>query len=155
MYHIRVRACALIIEENSILLVEFDDENGLHYNLPTGGAEPGESIIEAVKREVREETNVEVEVGPLAFVYEYAPYLNASIYGARHSLSLMFECKIVNGKPSLPKNPDPNQTNVRWIELDKLEEIVLYPNIKEQIKDYVKNKRNIEIIEEYNLKKQK
>ncbi len=64
MCHIRVRACALIIENNSILLVEFDDESGLHYNLPAGGAEPGESIIEAVKREVREEANVEVEVGP-------------------------------------------------------------------------------------------
>lgn len=132
--------------------MEFNDKNGLHYNLPAGGAELGESIIEAVKREVREEANVEVEVGPLAFVYEYAPHLNTSIYGTSHSLSLMFECKIMQGRPSLPDNPDPNQINVKWVQLDKLEEIVLYPNIKEQIKDYAKHKRNIEIIEEYKLK---
>lgn len=153
MYHIRVRACALIIEKNSILLVEFDDENGLHYNLPAGGAEPGESIIEAVKREAREEANVEVEVGPLAFAYEYAPHFNSYIYGKGHSLSLVFECRITSGRPSLPEKPDLNQTNVKWIELEKLEEIVLYPNIKDEIKEYAKNKRNIELIEECRLKK--
>lgn len=63
MYHIRVRACALIIEDNYILLVEFNDEKGFHYNLPVGGTEPGESIIEAVKREAREEANADVDVG--------------------------------------------------------------------------------------------
>lgn len=36
-YHIRVRAGAVIIENNSILLIEFQDERGLHYNLPAGG----------------------------------------------------------------------------------------------------------------------
>jgi len=44
-FHIRVRACALIIENDSVLLVEFLDESGLHYNLPAGGVEPGESVI--------------------------------------------------------------------------------------------------------------
>ena len=38
-YPIRVRASALIIQNDAILLVEFDDENGLHYNLPGGGVE--------------------------------------------------------------------------------------------------------------------
>lgn len=33
-YHIRVKACTLILENDSILLVEFNNENGLHYNLP-------------------------------------------------------------------------------------------------------------------------
>jgi len=63
--HIRVRACALIIENDSILLVEFKDENGLHYNLPAGGVELNESVVEAVRREAMEEASVDVEVGPL------------------------------------------------------------------------------------------
>ncbi|WP_244527420.1 NUDIX domain-containing protein [Lihuaxuella thermophila] len=58
----------------------------IHYNLPAGGVKSNESIIEAVKREVKEETSVDVEVCPLVFVYEYAPHLNSHKYGAIHSL---------------------------------------------------------------------
>lgn len=35
-YPVRVRACALIIENDSILLIEYEDERGIHYNLPAG-----------------------------------------------------------------------------------------------------------------------
>ncbi|MBS4200792.1 NUDIX domain-containing protein [Bacillus sp. FJAT-49732] len=153
-YPIRVRAGALIIKNNSILLVEFNDEKGIHYNLPAGGVEPNESVIEAVQREAMEEASVDVEVGPLAFVYEYAPHLNFNVYGNTHSLGLMFECEIKEGStPKLPENPDENQTNVSWIPLSELENIKLYPNIKEHIMDYVQNKRNIELIEEQVLEK--
>lgn len=93
-YHIRIKAGAVIIENDSILLIEFNDENGIHYNLPAGGTEPGETVIEAVGREAKEEASVDVEVGPLAFAYEYAPHLNDNKYGTTHSLHLMFECKI-------------------------------------------------------------
>lgn len=151
-YHIRVRACALILENDSILLVEFNDKRGLHYNLPAGGVELDESVVEAVRREAKEEASIDVEVGPLAFVYEYAPHLNSNKYGETHSLQLMFECKIKDGFiPKLPNKPDPNQTDVKWIKLTELNNIVLYPNIKEQIINYVKNKKNIELIEEHAL----
>lgn len=151
-YHIRVRAGAVIIENGSILLIEFNDKNGLHYNLPAGGVEPNETVIEAVQREVKEEAAVDVEVGSLAFVYEYAPHLNSNKYGTTHSLGLMFECKIKNGfAPKLPANPDPNQTGVKWVPLSELHHIILYPNIKEHIINYAENKRNIELIEEHLL----
>ncbi|MBW8348492.1 NUDIX domain-containing protein [Bacillus sp. IITD106] len=153
-YHIRVRAGALIIENESILLVEFHDEKGIQYNLPAGGVERDESIIEAVRREAMEEASVEVEVGPLAFVYEYAPHLNSNLYGNTHSLGLMFECKIKEGsEPKMPNNPDENQTNVLWIPLSELKNIKLFPNMKEHIMNYVQNKRNIELIEEQVLEK--
>ncbi|WP_370222192.1 NUDIX domain-containing protein [Cytobacillus sp.] len=151
-YHIRVRAGAVIIENNSILLIEFQDERGLHYNLPAGGAEPNESVIDTVKREAKEEASVDVMVGPLAFVYEYAPHLNEFRYGQIHSLGLMFECQLREGSlPKMPSNPDPNQTGVRWVPLSELAYIVLYPNMKAQILEYVKNRRNIDFIEEHTL----
>ena len=151
-YHIRVRAGAVIIENNSILLIEFQDERGLHYNLPAGGAEPNESVIDTVKREAKEEASVDVMVGPLAFVYEYAPHLNEFRYGQIHSLGLMFECQLREGSlPKMPSDPDPNQTGVRWVLLSELANIVLYPNMKAQILEYVKNRRNIDFIEEHTL----
>ncbi|SFB92437.1 NUDIX domain-containing protein [Bacillus sp. OV322] len=62
VYYIRLRACALILESDSILLIEFNDENGLHNNLPAGGVEPNESVVEAVRREAKEEASIDVEV---------------------------------------------------------------------------------------------
>lgn len=153
-HHIRVRAGAVILEDNSILLVEFNDQNGLHYNLPGGGVEPNETVIEAIRREVKEEASIDVEVGPLAFVYEYAPHLNANKYGDTHSLGLMFECKIKEGlTPRIPNNPDPNQTDVKWIPLSELNDIILYPNIREHIVNYAKYSKNIDLIEEHLLEK--
>lgn len=151
-YHIRVRAGALIIENNSVLLVEFEDDKGLHYNLPAGGIKPNESVTQAVQREVMEETSVDVNVGPLAFVYEYVPHLNEFKYGATHSLGLMFDCEIMDGQnPKLPIHPDENQTGVKWIPLNELNNIVLFPKIQKQILEYAENKKSINIIEEHVL----
>ncbi|WP_346014984.1 NUDIX domain-containing protein [Metabacillus halosaccharovorans] len=120
--------------------------------MPAGGVELNESDVEAVRRETMEEASVDVEVSPLAFVYEYVPHLNSKKYGDTHCLQLMFECKIKDGFiPKLPNNPDPNQTDIKWIKLTELNDLVLYPNIKERIIKYAKNKKNIELIEEFTL----
>ncbi|MCA1041233.1 NUDIX domain-containing protein [Bacillus infantis] len=152
-YHMRVRAGAVIIEQDRILLTEYNDPNrGIVYDLPAGGVEPGESIIDAVKREAKEEACIEVEVGPLAFVYEYAPHLTGEKYGPVHTLVLMFECTRLSGLAArLPEQPDPNQTGVKWIALSQLEEIQLYADIGKQIQDYALHKRNIDLIEEHRL----
>lgn len=152
-YPIRVRASALIVQNNAILLVEFNDENGLHYNLPGGGIETGETLIEAVKREAREEASVEIEVGDVAFLYEYAPFKNADKYGTVHSLTTIFECTLKEDEePRISPTPDPNQTGVKWIPLNELSQVILYPNIREEIIAYVQKRRTIKLIEEQQLK---
>lgn len=155
MSHVRIRCTGLLIENNSVLLVEYDD-NGIHYNLPGGGLEPGETIVEGVAREVFEETTAEVEVGPLALIYEFAPHKQSGDYhvNERHGLHLIFECKLKNkSEPKLPQHPDLNQSAVKWISLDELDSILLIPNINQQIINYVKNKRNIDFIEDYQLER--
>lgn len=115
---IRLRAGALIIEKGCILLVEFENDNldGVHYNLPAGGLEPGETLIEAVKREAKEEACVEIEVGPVAFVYEYQPTKSNYIYGDSHSVGVTFSCKLKAGSnPRLPESPDSKQIGVTWV----------------------------------------
>lgn len=88
----------------------------------------------------------------MAFVYEYAPHLNEFRYGQIHSLGLMFEYQISEGSmPKMPSVPDSNQTGVRWVPLSELANIVLYPNMKAYIVEYINNKRNIDLIEEHTL----
>ncbi|MFD1736431.1 NUDIX domain-containing protein [Bacillus salitolerans] len=141
MYNTRIRAGCVIIQNNAILLVEFHDESGLHYNLPAGGVNDYEEIKSAAKREVKEETSIDVEVGELAFTYEFLDTVNK-----KHSLGLFFDCKVTGGTASLPTNPDPNQTGVKWISIDELDSIVLYPNIKKEIREFAEHKVTIPLL---------
>ncbi len=151
--HIRVRAGAIIIENNAILLTVYNDPiRGIVYDLPAGGAEPNESIIETVKREAKEEACIDVEVGPLAFVYEYTPHLNLDKFGKIHTLVMMFECKIKSpSTPKFPKNPDSNQIDVKWLPILELQNIEMYANIGPYLQEYTQNPRNIDLIEEHKL----
>lgn len=152
-YHIRVRPTALIIENDQVLLIEYCDEHGVHYNLPGGGAEPGETLVDGVLRELYEETMAEAEVGPLAFVYEFAPHKQSGDYQSEiHTLNIVFECFLKEGStPKLPDTPDPDQMAVKWIPIADLNSIILYPNIKDHIKRYIQERKNIELIEDYKL----
>ena len=151
-YPIRLRSSALILEHDAVLLIEFNDENGVHYNLPGGGVEAGESIIQAVKREVLEEASVKVETQQVAFIYEYAPHLTQGRYGPVHSLTTILECTLQKGEvPRMPEEPDENQTDVKWIRLDELHQVVLYPNIREQIITYSKHRQTMGLLEEQDL----
>ncbi len=51
-----VTVAAVIEKDSRFLLVEETTDNGLMFNQPAGHLEPGEDLISAVKREVREET---------------------------------------------------------------------------------------------------
>ncbi|WP_282941354.1 NUDIX domain-containing protein [Paenibacillus sp. RC67] len=152
-YHIRVRPSALIIQSNCLLMVEYEDKNGIHYNLPGGGAEPGETLVEGVAREVLEETCASVDVGPIAFVYEMTPHKQSGDYpNSPHTLSVIFECSLKeNEVPRLPAEPDLHQTAVKWVPLSSLDSIVLYPNIKSHIQQYAEQRRTIEMIEDHKL----
>jgi len=71
-YHIRIRPSALIIREEALLLVEYrTDERGLHYYLPGGGAESGETLKQTIQREMLEETTANIDAGDIAFLYEW------------------------------------------------------------------------------------
>ncbi|MEK5399064.1 MULTISPECIES: NUDIX domain-containing protein [unclassified Paenibacillus] len=155
---IRLRAGALIIEKGSILLVEFENDNldGVHYNLPAGGLEPGETLIEAVKREAKEEACVEIEVGPVAFVYEYQPTKSNYIYGDTHSVGVTFSCKLKAGSnPRLPESPDSKQTGVTWIPISELHSIQLYPEINQDILNYYNGNKYRNYVEEHEIQQSK
>jgi 8-oxo-dGTP pyrophosphatase MutT (NUDIX family) len=155
---IRLRACALIIQDGAILLIEYrnDDEDGVHYNLPAGGLEPGETFVEAVQREAKEEACANLEVGPVAFVYEYQPAKNNYIYGSTHSVGITFQCVLKAGSiPQLPQNPDPNQTAVSWISISELHSIRLYPEINQDIMDYCNGSQYRNYVEEHEIQQGK
>jgi ADP-ribose pyrophosphatase YjhB (NUDIX family) len=132
---IRIGVRAAIIRDGALLLVAFDDETGFHYNLPGGGVEPGETLYDTARREVREETAAEVEVKELLLVYE----CNPPDYGFSededvHSLGFVFRCELLEGsEPRLPETADPHQIAVDWIPLDEFPDAALVPRIQHRI----------------------
>jgi 8-oxo-dGTP diphosphatase len=67
----RPRACAAVIHDDMILMV--NHQNGPHnyWTLPGGGVNDGETFEQAVVREVKEESGLDVTVGDLLFTEEY------------------------------------------------------------------------------------
>ncbi|WP_424216739.1 NUDIX domain-containing protein (plasmid) [Streptomyces sp. BI20] len=61
---VRVRAGAVILHEGALLTIAFREDDGrVFHEFPGGGVEPGETLREAVVREVREETGLGCTVG--------------------------------------------------------------------------------------------
>ena len=82
----RIGVFALIFDQGRILLGHRRDIDW--WNLPGGGMEAGETVDEALQREVREETGLEVEVQQLVGVYSKPQ---------KQEVVLTFRCRVVGG----------------------------------------------------------
>ncbi len=95
---IRPGVSAIILTTEGLLLQRRSD-NGL-WGLPGGSVEPGESVSEAVVREVREETGLDVT--PLRLIGVYSAPANGQVVtypdgNVIHYVSSNFECRVVGG----------------------------------------------------------
>lgn len=93
-------ATAAVIRDQAgrVLLIRRGDGRG--WSLPGGFVEPGERIADAVVREVREETGLEVEPTRLVGVYS-DPAFTCITYpngDQVHFVSTTFECRVVGGQ---------------------------------------------------------
>ncbi|MEE8046209.1 MAG: NUDIX domain-containing protein [Dehalococcoidia bacterium] len=131
---IRVGAAGIIVRDAKILVVKFDDENGPHYNYPGGGHQQGETLRQTAAREVKEETEADIEVGRLLVVVESAPFEVDYVYGSTHFLKFFFECALRPGSnPILPQIPDPNEIAVEWVPIDSPPPVPIIPYIVETL----------------------
>jgi 8-oxo-dGTP diphosphatase len=133
MQNPRSNVAGVIIRDNKLLLVEFDDDSGLHYNLPGGGIELNETLHDVVKREIWEETRAAVTVGKLLAVWESIPP-NNDRYGNVHKITHLFACELVkNSEPQLSDLPDRFQVGVRWVAINEVKTVTLYPDLGDNL----------------------
>jgi len=116
----RIRVAALIVEDGRVLLVRHEKAERSYWLLPGGGVDYGESLPEALVRELREEVRVEVTPGPLSLVSE-----TIAEDGSRHTVQMVFRAEIRAGKPILGE--DPRVVEVAFIPLEELPSLVLHP----------------------------
>lgn len=69
----RVRVTGVVVENDRILLLNQDTDSGRSFSLPGGKLEEGETLAEALVREMKEETGLDVEPGRLLYVCDHLP----------------------------------------------------------------------------------
>ena len=133
----RVRVAVCLTAADRLLLVAHRKGAHRYWLLPGGGVEMGETLVEATRREVREETGVEAEIGRLLIVCD------AIEPGGRHLVNLVFAATAVVPPGSAGfaaavgagANPalDPAIDEVRWVSRDDLLGLELHPPIARAI----------------------
>ncbi len=127
---------AIIIDKTRLLVVHMRGEDGKeYYTLPGGKQEPNELMIDALKREVREETGYDVEAKSLLFIRE-------GFRDESHRIEFMFICDIVGDKQS-DLEYDAHQIGTKWISIDNILHEELYPvEMRNVIKRHFLGKSN-------------
>jgi ADP-ribose pyrophosphatase YjhB (NUDIX family) len=69
----RIRVTGVVIEDGRILLLNQDTDSGRSWSLPGGKLEEGETLAEALIREMKEETGLDIEPGRLLYVCDHLP----------------------------------------------------------------------------------
>ena len=114
--------------QGELLLIERTD-NGL-WALPGGAQDIGESVVQAARREVYEETGIDVEVTGLSGIYSDPRHVIAYDDGeVRQEFSLCFHAKTVGGE----LHSSSESKEARWVSPDSLQDLKIHPSMRLRI----------------------
>ena len=133
----KVRATGILIENNSLLLVKQKLSNNKDWSLPGGRVEPGETLEQALIREMKEETGLDVEPIRMLYVCDVEASANTVLH-------ITFLTKRIGGVITLPTNEfDENPIHdVRFVPISELPEYGFSEKFIELLKNDFPNAGN-------------
>ena len=119
------RAAGIVIKDNRLLLMWRRNNAKEYYVFPGGGVEPTETIEEAVIREIKEETSIDVAIKRLLYEHHYI----------NDSSQYYYLCTYISGEPLLGDfnekaemtHSSDNIYKPMWVDTDKLHKLTIYP----------------------------
>ncbi|WP_062106393.1 NUDIX hydrolase [Bacillus niameyensis] len=113
-------------EKGNILLVKNVKEDSFYWGLPGGAVEKGETLEEAVIREVKEETGFHIAVSGLHSIREM--FFEKK---GHHALIITFFAEIIGGHINI-SDPDNEIGEVRWVDYQTAKELM--PSLFERLR---------------------
>lgn len=133
----KVRATGVLIENDSLLLVKQKLSNNKEWSLPGGRVEAGETLEQALIREMKEETGLDVEPIRMLYVCDVAASSNTVLH-------ITFLTKRIGGEITLPTNEfDENPIHdVQFVPINELPQYGFSDKFIELIKSNFPNSGN-------------
>ena len=92
---------------------------GSSWTLPGGAVEKGETLEQAIIREVKEETNLTVEIEHLVAVNEAF-----IVHKGVHPIFFTFKVKVVSGKIAI--NDEMEISAIKWVDIETADTLMPY-----------------------------
>src|ERR671915_265385 len=126
----RIRVSAILCWSGRILLCRHEKGERSYWLLPGGGVNSGESLVDALHRELAEEVGVEDELpveGPVAIVDSIAPVRSSA---AKHVVHIIFAADLGARSLETVTSEDAAVRGHRLFAVTELDEVVLLPPIQ-------------------------
>jgi ADP-ribose pyrophosphatase YjhB (NUDIX family) len=134
-----VASLAIIKDNNGkILLQKTSDKQGYSWGLPGGMIEPSESAEDTLKREVKEETGLDIEVDYFLGAYTSQPITEYKNGDKAHVICLVFVC---NKKDGDLQTDDKETIELNFFEATKSKELTGSNGY--MIEDFISGKKGI------------
>jgi len=119
----RVAAYAVVTSEQGLLATEFSDRTSVpgRWGMPGGGIDNGEQPTDALLREVAEETNQRVELGPLVEV-QTSHWIGRSPRDTiedYHAVRLVYSATCPEPTPPVVLDVGGTTESARWVPVDQ------------------------------------
>jgi 8-oxo-dGTP diphosphatase len=135
----RTTARAIVIENDNILVMERNKFGHKYIALIGGGLEPGEELVDCLRRELAEEASIEIS-NPRLIIIEDA----GQVFGIQY----IYLCDYKTGEPKLAPDSDEalisaagqNLYQPKWLPVSQLADSNLQPiELKELVIDMLQN----------------
>jgi ADP-ribose pyrophosphatase YjhB (NUDIX family) len=126
----RIRVSALLRWRDRILLCRHEKPGKEYWLLPGGGVNSGESLVDALRRELAEEVGIADVIpfeGPIAVVDSIAPVRS---FAAKHVVHIIFSGDLGGRSLEAVTSADAAVRGHRLFALGELDEVVLHPPIQ-------------------------
>lgn len=115
-----IAVCGLIRQKDGKILMNLNPNRG--WEIPGGQVEAGETLVQALQREIREETGVEAAVGSLVGIYNN---LRVSL------LVFTFLCEYRSGQPTTSEEA----LQIEWVDPAEVLSRVDHPVVRLRLQD--------------------
>jgi 8-oxo-dGTP diphosphatase len=126
----RIRVSAILRWQGRVLLCRQEKPGKQYWLLPGGGVDAGETLMEALRRELREELGIEASAqfeGPVAIVDSISP---RELHAQKHVVHIIFATDLSHRSLEDVETRDAAVKGARLFSVEEMEDVVVHPPIK-------------------------